>query len=136
MAGGGGDGTVELFRFIQKTYQDIGIIPPRPNENHCSFNAKKWYFLFCLAQFFISAAAYLLFEANSIIEYGMVFYTCSTTVFSSVVYLILIWQRENILDFIANCEGFIQEKSEYFSDRGGGFFFNSSILSRNHFSSN
>lgn len=109
MTGGGNGGKIKLFRFIQTTYQTVGIIPPQPN----SINTKKWYFLLGLVQFFISTVAYLLFEANSIIEYGMVFYTCTTALFSFVVYLVLHWQMKNTLNFIESCDRFI-EKSEYF----------------------
>lgn len=107
-----GGGTIELFSFIQKVYQDIGIFPPKSNQSPKShINLKNWFILFCLVQFFISTAAFL-FHANSMIEYGMVFFACTTTVLSITVYLIIVWQMKNILKYIENCERFV-EKSEY-----------------------
>lgn len=107
----GGD-RIKLFKFIQKSYQEIGIHSSHSDQNCRSINLKVWFILLCHAHFFISSAANLVFEANSMIEYGMACYTCSTTVFSIVTYLISFWQMENILSYIENCERFI-EKSEY-----------------------
>lgn len=112
MAGGAGD-TIKLFRFIQKTYQAIGVFPPKSNQNRSPINFKDWFFIFCEVLFFISTAAHLFFEANnSMIEYGLIFFTCTTSIFCIVTYLILFWQMKNILNFIENCERFV-EKSKY-----------------------
>lgn len=107
----GGD-SIKLFKFIQKTYRDIGIYPPEPNQSRSPINSKNCFFLYCLAQFSLTSYAYFWFQANSMIEYGMVFYTCSTTILSIVVYLIQIWQMKKFLNFIENCERFV-EKREY-----------------------
>lgn len=104
---------IELFKFVRKTYQDIGIFPPESNPNFNSINLKNGLFSFCLIQFLISTAAYLWFEAKSMIEYGIICYTCTTIIFSLAVYLIFLWQSRNILIYIENFEWFI-EKSEYF----------------------
>lgn len=108
MAGGG---KIELFKFIQKNYQAIGIYPPGTNMNCHSINAKKWLIIFSLGQMFITSLIYLFVEAHSMIEYGMTFHTCGALVLSIIVYSILFWQMENILNYIENCERFV-EKSE------------------------
>lgn len=97
---------IELFKFVRKTYQDIGIFPPESNPNFNSINLKNGLFSFCLIQFLISTAAYLWFEAESMIEYGIICYTCTTIIFSLAVYLIFLWQSRNILIYIENFERF------------------------------
>lgn len=113
----GGVGTIKLFKFTQKTYEVIGAPLPKSNQNRsCIINSKKCFYLLSLAQFFISSAAYLLFEANSMIEYGMVFFTCLTVIVALIQYLIFLWEMKNILNFIKNCERFAA-KSEYTAKR-------------------
>lgn len=102
---------IQLFKFIQNTYQAIGIYPPESNQNRNLNNWKKWFNLFCLAQFFITSASYVLFEAKTMIEYGMVFFTCATVVASTIIYLVLFSQLKNTSNYIGNCERFF-EKSE------------------------
>lgn len=107
--------TIKLFKFVQKIYQFIGISPSKFKERSRRgriINAKNWFIIGCHVQYFLSTVAYLLFEANSMIEYGMVFYTCTTVPLSLVLYLILIWTMESFSNYIENCERFI-EKSEY-----------------------
>lgn len=107
-------GTVRigLFKFIQKAYQEIGISPSDANQNRKFINSKKWFIPFGLVQFFISSAAYLMIKANSMIEYGMAFYSCMTVLFYFTIYLISFWQMKNLLNYIESCEQFI-EQSEY-----------------------
>lgn len=103
-----GSGRIKLFKFIQKSYEHNGIFPSESNENRGPINSRNTLDLFCHAQFFISSAAYLLVDANSMIEYGMTFYVCITLVTSSVIYLTEIWQMKNISNFIGHCERFIE----------------------------
>lgn len=101
---------IKLFESTQKNFQAIGIYPTSQfNHNHSRINSKIWAFLLCLTQFFISTVAYLMFEANSMFDYGMAFFTCTATVFAFISYLILFWQIENILKYIESCERFIEK---------------------------
>lgn len=105
-------GTNKLFKLIQKSGEYIGIYPLKSNRNHSPINWRNWLILvFCHAEFFISTAAHLLFEENSMIEYGMISYACTAGLFTGIVYLLLIWQMKNILNFIQSSERFIR-KSE------------------------
>lgn len=104
--------TIELFIFVQKTYQDYGLLLPKSNRNHSPINWKFLLMLFCLAQFFITSAAYAAFEASSMIEYAMAFYTCVTVSASTVIYMELFWQMKDVLNYVENCKRFI-ESSEY-----------------------
>lgn len=107
----GANVAIKLFGFIKKTYENIGIFRPQLSQNNKLINFKTGLILVGEAQFFTSAVAYLLFEANSIVEYGMVFFTCTSTCLSITKYLLLSWQMTNIFNYIGNCEQFI-EKSE------------------------
>lgn len=110
--GGGSCGTIKLFKFFQKSCQNIGIHPPESNRNRSPINWKNWLILFCHAEFYTSSAAFLLFEENWMIEYGIIFYTCTSGLLASVLYLLMIFEVKNISTFIKNCERFV-EKSEY-----------------------
>lgn len=104
-------GKIKLFQFIQKTYQEVGLLAPQSNQKCSRINTKNCLILFCHAQLFITSACYSLFEGRSMLDYGMVFFTCTTAVFGFITYLILLWQMDNILSYIEHCERFI-EKSE------------------------
>lgn len=101
--------SIKLFGFIKKTCENIGIFRPQLSQNSKFINFKTGLLLFGETQFFISTTGYLLFEANSIVEYGMVFFTCTSIVLSIIFYSILTWQMANILNYIENCERFIEE---------------------------
>lgn len=103
--------TVKLFKFIRKTFQFIGFHALASNQSH-RINSKIWINIFCLAQFLFSTTAFLLFDANSMMEYGMEFFTCITLIATMILYLTLVWQMGNILNYIENCEQFIG-KSEF-----------------------
>lgn len=105
----GGD-KIELFKFIRKTYKHIEI--SEFDQEHNLINLKHCFIILCDAQFFLSSTAYLLFKANSMIEYGMAFFICTSIVASTAVYLIFFYKVKNILNYIEKCEAFIQ-KSEY-----------------------
>ena len=100
---------IKLFKFNQKLYQEIGAFPPAPDQNHSSVNSKKWFFLLALTYFLIPLFAYVVFEANSMFEYGFLFVICSSIILNILFYLMIIWQTENILSFIENCENFIEK---------------------------
>lgn len=109
MAGGS---KIELFKFIRKTYQDIGFLSPQSNRNGSFFNTKNWLHLFCVTISFLSTTAYLLFEAAAMTEYGVAFFVATSILLAIIKYSIICWQMENVLSYIENCERFI-EKSEY-----------------------
>lgn len=105
------DGKIRLFKFIQKIYQEIGIQPPKAHENRSGINTNKWFFIVGLGQLFVTSVAYLILDANSMLEYGRAFFSSITVLTSIILHSIMTWQMENILNYIGNCEQFI-EKSE------------------------
>lgn len=108
MTDNGGGTTIQLFKFTQNTYRDIGIFPSESNRNHSAINSKNWFFIICHAEFLISSAAYLWYEANSWIDYEMASFTCTSVVISIIEYMMLRWQIGNIFNHIENCERFIE----------------------------
>lgn len=68
-------------------------------------------FLIVCAEYLLTTAAFLVFEAKSIFEYGFVFYMLITAINTTSIYLIFVWQSANTYKFIENFEGFL-ERSE------------------------
>lgn len=106
------DDKIKLFKFTLKIYQHIGIYPPAYNQTPSPINRKNCFFLISLVQFFITTAAHLFVETNSIIEYGLVFFPCLNAILGFSLYSFLMWEMEAILNYIGNWEQFIN-KSEY-----------------------
>lgn len=100
-------GPIKLFQFIQKCHQTIGISPFRPNQKQRLTNLIQTILLISLAQFMLTTAAFALFDAKSMFEYGFAFYSFVTMINCIAIYLILIWQSQNTLEFIKSGEAFI-----------------------------
>lgn len=96
----------KLLRLYQKIHAAIGINPS--NSNRTSFNV----LLISAAQVGLTTVAFLLFEANSMFDYGFGFCFFVTIINVIIIYLSFAWQSENTSNFIANCEKFT-EKSKY-----------------------
>ena len=95
---------IKLFKFIREICHELKNFLSKFNQNPNSI-------LFFIVQFLISTALYLVFEANSMNDYGFPFFTCLTMVSEIIYYSSGLSQMENILNYIENCEDFI-EKSE------------------------
>lgn len=108
-------GSIKLFAFYKKYNQVIGTDsspPPNQNHQHQTLDAAKPIIVaICLGQFFISTAAFVLFEAKTIYDYGITFFAILSMILTIFTYLIPFVQMRRILKFIENCEKFI-EKSE------------------------
>lgn len=105
----GGD-SIKLFQFIRKFCQTIRIVPP--DQNQYSINRMNLFNLFCLNQFLISTVAFVLFQANSMAEYGVTFFIGSGIVAFDVYCLVVFCQFGDISKIVGNWEEFIQ-KSEF-----------------------
>lgn len=103
--------SINLFQFNQKFCEIIGVKLPEANPNGHIFNLINLGVVISLTVFIMPTAAYLLYDANSMAEYGIVFYILICGIEGMVVYFITIWEIDEILEFIENCEEFI-EKSE------------------------
>lgn len=102
-------GSIKLFQFIQKCHQTIGICPTQPDHKQCSTYPTQAIFLICSTLWMLIMAAFLVFKAKSMFDYGFGFFVLIATINCIVVYLIFIWQSVNTVKFIANCEAFIEQ---------------------------
>lgn len=104
-------GSIKFFQFVKKFHQIIGVHESQLDQNPHS-NWIQTLCLICCAQFIFTTIAFLVLEVEFMFDYGHAFYTLISIVNSTSIYLVFIWQLENTLNYIKNCEGFI-EKSEY-----------------------
>lgn len=100
-------GLVKSFQFFQKYQQIIGIHSSQAKRMQYAIISKRVIFLAASAMYMFPTVAYLVFDTESIFDYGMAFLTTSSTTNSVVVYLIFVWKLENILAFIDICDAFI-----------------------------
>lgn len=97
-------GSIKIFQFVQKCNQTFGIYS---NQKCDSFNSTKIVILISFALFMLTTAAFLLFKAKSMFEYGFVFFLLATVTNATAIYLIFICTSRNASKFIENCERFI-----------------------------
>lgn len=102
---------IKLFQFNQKYCETIGISMCQSNQNFYKLNAKNVLFVICVVQLSIASATFLVFDANSMGEYGITSHILITIVKCMVDYFIALRRLEAIVKFTKNCEAFI-EKSE------------------------
>lgn len=105
--------SIKLFQFAQELFQMLGIRLPKQNEI-LSFRSRNIFFLFCYTQLSISMAAFFLFEANTMLEYGSSFFMSLTQFCIAMDYLVLMWRFPNILELIADFEDFIEKSKKQF----------------------
>lgn len=106
--------SIKFLQFFQKFHQILGIFPPQSVENQRSTDFTKIISLIFCAQFMFTTAAFFVFEAKSMLDY-FAFFIIISVITSIFIYLIFIWQSQNTLKFIGNCEEFI-EKSKNCSE--------------------
>lgn len=102
-------GSIKLFQLFQKFHQTLGIYPTQVNQKHHLIISRRAIFLIGSTQYILSTAGYLVFEAQSMFEYGFGYFMSSTTLNGIIIHILLAWQLENTLKFIETCEGFIEK---------------------------
>lgn len=102
-------GSMKLFLFYKEIIQTIGILSAQLNRNHFSINLNDLTYPIFIAQFFVTSVGFFLFDAKSLLEYGMSFYDIVASILAMAFLLINVWQMRNIFKFIENCERFIEE---------------------------
>lgn len=75
----------QFFELIRELFQLLGIRPCQSNQKY-NYNLRNSFVLIILAQLFAASTAFLLFEANSIDEYGQSFYLTVTSLL-----LVFLW---------------------------------------------
>lgn len=84
-------GSVKLFLFIQTSYKFIGVIPSQPNEKGFSIISKAAINFIAVAQTAVLLVAFLLFEAQSTVDYGMgfVFLIGERSIISHIIFTVI-----------------------------------------------
>lgn len=107
-------GSIKLFQFVQDFFPMIGIYPAQQNQNKNAFNSTNAFFFIVSIELILSTIAFLVFDAKTIFACGFGFYVLPSVTVGMVIYSLMIWKFENMLELIGNCEEFI-EKSEFTS---------------------
>lgn len=104
-----GRNSIKLFEFSRNYCEAVGIKLSHSTENRHKLNLVNLIFVISLVVNWTTTLAYTLWDAEHMSEYGMgmVILSCDSTVI--FVYLIIIWQSEDILKFIEMCERFIEQ---------------------------
>lgn len=105
-------GALKLFQFLQRYWETIGICQSQLNQKQNLIYLIKTCVIIGSIQSICSLTAFLVFEANSIFEFGFGFYVVNVTIAGFAFYIIAIGQLSDTLEFVGNCERFI-EKSKY-----------------------
>lgn len=69
--------------------------------------------LIFLIQLFCSTTAFILFGANSVVEYAEAFFPSTTEVSSMVHFIVCLLEITNILQMIEKFEEFIEKSTSY-----------------------
>lgn len=82
------------------------------SQSRQNWHSINWGIIFIfvsLLQMFISSLAFLIFEADTVMDAGKSFYCADTTLWCANFYLIQMWKMPEILKLIENFEKFIEE---------------------------
>lgn len=67
-------GSIKFLQSAQQWYQFMGIIPSHSNQSsYLSTTSTRATFVICYAEIIISSAAFVVFEAKSMFEFGFSF---------------------------------------------------------------
>lgn len=103
---------VELFNFLKKSYETIGVYEPQSCQNHL-FNSKNVFIICSLAQLGTFVGIYFIFEAKQLEEYCITFF-CTLSSIAGAFYLVTnIYQNENVLKLIEKFEELIAKSKLY-----------------------
>lgn len=98
---------MKLFERLRGDFEITGIYSVQ-NQQKQLFNLKNVFLLLMLVQFFISSAAFLLFQEKSANEFVYAFYWSTTSFAATLLFLVNILKKEKMFKLINNCEQIIQ----------------------------
>lgn len=102
-----------LFQFIQKFYQTIGIYScVEKSLKKCAINPRNMIILILLTLYTLTMVAFLLFDAETMFDYGFGFYAIIAIINFILNYLLFIWKFEKTVIFIENCTEFIEKSKQ------------------------
>lgn len=98
---------MELYQSIRKYYFWIGINPPKLNQIYL-YDLIKIFIFSSLTIAFVLVTGFFLFEAKSIVEYGLSFYISSSVLFVLLNLALTYFEMPNTLKLIERFEHFIE----------------------------
>lgn len=102
--------SVKLFQFFQICQKFMAIFPSHSDETRRSLIIRRTLVLLGMAAYVLPTAAYLIFDAQSMFDFGIGMFCSLTGLCGAVVYSLLIWQSENTAKFFESCEQFIAKR--------------------------
>lgn len=102
-------GSIKLFQFYQECHQIIGIHPSQSNQRQSTSNWKNTVTLIAFGLMMPTTAAFIIFDAESMFQYGSAFFLLICIIAFGIFYLIFIQSREITYKFIVTCEKFIEK---------------------------
>lgn len=103
-------GSIKFFQFVQKCHEIVGMHPSQSNQNQWSNNLRTAIFIGFAVEGITITVGCILFEAESLFDYGFAFFILNCLVDNAINFLSLIWQAESTFKFIKHCEGFIEKR--------------------------
>lgn len=98
----------QLFQSVKANFQFLGIFKSQPSGIF-ALNWRIILALFWYIQHLITVLAFFIFEAKTVLDYGVSFYGFISMVYCVYYFLILIWQRPRIFQLIENFHQFIKQ---------------------------
>lgn len=99
---------IKLFQSLLKYFQILGTFSSELSENR-GLNQRNVVVQFINVQLIVSAVAFTLLKAETLIEYGLNFYAYVTQSLCTFFIFLQIYRMLEILKFIKNCEKFIEQ---------------------------
>lgn len=117
--------SIELFQFNQKYCQTIGIHMAQTKKDRHTVNSIRLVFSVVLLLYSMASVAYVVYDAETISDYGACFFVLIAVAETVTMYLVTISKWKDILIFTENCERFIEKrklKEQNKNEMSGHFF--------------
>lgn len=102
---------IKLLKFTLSVYKEMGILPKRLDQKRSSLNRQNLTMLIPLVYYLVFGVAFLIFEAKTITEAGISFYTVTTVLGCLTYFLInMLSNMPKIRNIIGNYEEFIKKR--------------------------
>lgn len=99
-------GSIKMFSFNRRFLQVLGIYSISSNHG-LSIDWRNSILISNLALFCLPSAAFFIYDAKSMFEYGLSFSAAAIGAFMICIYFTMISQVESTSAFYGNCERFI-----------------------------
>lgn len=98
---------MKILESIQEILSKLGITSTQSDQKY-PFNVRNMMCLFCFILMSISAFTFLIIEAGSVKEYLNILNTSLTSIIMGIEFILHLWKRRKLFEFIVNFEDLIQ----------------------------